>query len=307
MAKAGETIHLLFAWLDADGYGVWFDDAAAFVAAGWSVYYERLGVAGSLTYAVRPIPEADEWEAATAYSLGDQVIPTDGGSYLLECTTAGTSGAAEPTWDDTIGNTTADGVGALVWTARAIRGLHDLTYQAEAGQSLILIRRPYSAVSNPSAWQDDIQSSDLDALRAAINASIATPGVLTAQDINLGTITSGDAFRSQALEIPSALALQMYDTDDLTGYLITAAAKFAPTDTTSIEIDCEWETDGRDRQFRLSWDAMPEAIATGLGTRESVDLYIDVQTTDADGDFPFTPNKYTIRIVWDRNPPAPSP
>jgi len=303
--KAGETIHVLAQLQDADGNGHYFANAAAFVSGGYSVYYENLGVAGTLTYAIRPIPEADVWEAATAYSLGDQVIPTAGGAYLLECTTAGTSHAdTEPTWDTTIGETTADGAGALVWTTRAIRGMHDLTWTAAAGQSLILIRRPYDESSDPVAWSSDIQSSDLDAIRAAINASIATPGILSAQEISLGSITAGDAFRSQALEVPSATALQYYETDDLTGYLITAAGKFAPTDTTPIEIDVDWVTDGSDREFRLEWDTMPAAIATKLGTAESVDLLIDVQVTESDGSIPATLNKYILRIVWDRNPPA---
>jgi hypothetical protein len=306
MAKAGDTIHLLFEFTDSGGNGHYFDDATAFLAEGFSVYYERLGVAAVLTYAVRPIPEADEWEAATAYSLGDQVIATAGGPYLLECTTAGTSGAAEPVWDTTIGNTTADGAGALVWTTRAIRGMHDLTYEAEAGQSLILIRKPHNAGSNPQAWQDDIQTADLDSIRAAINASIASPGVLTAQDIDLGAVTSGDAYRSDVLYVPEELAQQIYGTDDLTGYLITAACKFSPTDEEAISLDVDWVTDGSDRAFRLEWEEMPAAIVTQIGAAESVVIYIDVQTTDADGDVPFTGNKYTMRVVWDRNPPAPA-
>jgi hypothetical protein len=315
MAKAGDTIHLLFEFTDSDGNGRYFADKTAFEAAfspdpsaGVSaIYYERLGVETALTYAIRPIPEADEWEAATAYSIGDRIIPVGGGEYMLECTTAGTSHAdTEPTWDTTIGETTADGAGALVWTTRAIRGLHDLTYEAEAGQSLILIRKPYNAGSNPQAWQDDIQTADLDSIRAAINASIASPGVLTAQDVDLGAVTSGDSYRSDVLYVPEELAQQIYGTDDLTGYLITAACKFAPTDEEAISLDVDWVTDGSDRAFRLEWEEMPAAIVTQIGTAESVVLYIDVQTTDADGDVPFTGNKYTMRVVWDRNPPAPA-
>ena len=45
------------------------------------------------------------WEASTAYSLGDIVVPT-----------AGTSGGSEPTWKTTEGETNSDGT--VVWTCR---------------------------------------------------------------------------------------------------------------------------------------------------------------------------------------------
>lgn len=66
---------------------------------------------------------ADDWAATTAYSLGDYVLRTSGlGSELgfgvfFVCTTAGTSGGTEPTFNvSTNGSTTADGT--VIWTAR---------------------------------------------------------------------------------------------------------------------------------------------------------------------------------------------
>ena len=48
-----------------------------------------------------------EWQAGTAYSLGECVIPTAANGYLYKCIVAGTTGGAEPTWGTTIdGNTT---------------------------------------------------------------------------------------------------------------------------------------------------------------------------------------------------------
>jgi len=52
------------------------------------------------------------WLASTSYSIGDFVLSTADGLY--ECTTAGTSNIAEPTWDTDTGDTTADNT--AVWT-----------------------------------------------------------------------------------------------------------------------------------------------------------------------------------------------
>lgn len=56
------------------------------------------------------------WVATTAYALDDYVRPVAGqGAFVYKCTTAGTSGAAEPTWPTVDGQTVADG--SAVWTA----------------------------------------------------------------------------------------------------------------------------------------------------------------------------------------------
>lgn len=69
---------------------------------------------------------AADWQAAHAYTAGDIVLRTSGigsentAGLYMRCTVSGTSGASEPTWDTTVGNTTADGAGTLVWTTYAI-------------------------------------------------------------------------------------------------------------------------------------------------------------------------------------------
>jgi len=58
------------------------------------------------------------WLASHAYILGDIVVPTEGleNGFRYECTTAGTSGASEPTWPTTEGGTVDDGT--VTWTCR---------------------------------------------------------------------------------------------------------------------------------------------------------------------------------------------
>jgi len=58
------------------------------------------------------------WQASTAYSLGDVVVPTAGleNGFRYECTTAGTSDSSQPAWPITEGGTVDDGT--ATWTCR---------------------------------------------------------------------------------------------------------------------------------------------------------------------------------------------
>ena len=54
------------------------------------------------------------WAASTAYTVGDTIRPTTPNSRVFKCTTAGTSGGTEPTWNTTVSGTTNDNT--VVWT-----------------------------------------------------------------------------------------------------------------------------------------------------------------------------------------------
>jgi len=62
--------------------------------------------------------QEEEWETIQHYTTGNIVVGTATSGVYFECTTPGTAGVSEPTWDITPPNTTADGT--VVWTARAL-------------------------------------------------------------------------------------------------------------------------------------------------------------------------------------------
>ena len=66
----------------------------------------------------------DEWQATTAYALGDSVEPVTPNTRRYEATTAGTSGGSEPTFPTGgLGSTVADGT--VVWTLVSL--VHETT------------------------------------------------------------------------------------------------------------------------------------------------------------------------------------
>jgi hypothetical protein len=79
------------------------------------------------------------WAASTAYSLGNErrrTSPTEATVVIQECTTAGTSGASEPSWNETDGATTADG--SVTWTARQKKWFKAMaaSYPAKGGSGM---------------------------------------------------------------------------------------------------------------------------------------------------------------------------
>lgn len=61
----------------------------------------------------------DQWAASTAHVLYDIVVPSADNGYFYWCSTAGTTGGSEPTWDTSSpSGTTADGT--VTWTTSAM-------------------------------------------------------------------------------------------------------------------------------------------------------------------------------------------
>lgn len=61
----------------------------------------------------------DTWHSTTAYGLTDYVEPSTPNSHTYECTIAGTTAGAEPSWPTTDELTVADG--SVTWTCKSVR------------------------------------------------------------------------------------------------------------------------------------------------------------------------------------------
>lgn len=69
-----------------------------------------------------------QWQASTAYSLNDIIIPATPNGHIYICTTAGTTGASEPTFNTGAGSTTNDNT--AVWTEM------ELLLKADTGSTI---------------------------------------------------------------------------------------------------------------------------------------------------------------------------
>lgn len=73
---------------------------------------------------ITPIDILPEWTNAHSYTSGDRVQAVGGDGFVYKCTTSGTSGGSEPTWNaGGLGSTTTDNT--VVWTKLSAK--HELT------------------------------------------------------------------------------------------------------------------------------------------------------------------------------------
>jgi hypothetical protein len=144
-------------------------------AGSWTAW--ELGY-GELSYPAIEALTATTWAADTPYSSGDRVVGT--ASMILrhfEATTAGTSGATEPTWNQTIGETTSDGT--VTWTTRADSAdlmieaqMTDLLSRTEThqkvvayaggGEGTILLSVDFESGTKPTDWVNSSESGGIN-------------------------------------------------------------------------------------------------------------------------------------------------
>ncbi|MEE8373001.1 MAG: hypothetical protein V3R87_04765 [Dehalococcoidia bacterium] len=78
-------------------------------------------------------PDDGDWAGTTGYSVGDYVVPVTQNGYRYECTAAGTSGAGEPTWPTTVGDTVVDATATWTCQLASFSPTHDETILLGAG------------------------------------------------------------------------------------------------------------------------------------------------------------------------------
>ena len=85
----------------------------------------RIESDGKIHISVPVVTTTTQWQASTAYVVGDTVIPTTPNEVEYKCTTAGTSDSSEPTWPTEVDDTVADN--DVVWTVS-----YDYDYRLES-------------------------------------------------------------------------------------------------------------------------------------------------------------------------------
>mgnify|MGYP001204036055 CR=1 FL=1 len=99
---------------------------------------------------------ANTWGADQIYAVGQTVLPVLAENYYYECTTAGTSGATEPTWSTTPGSSTVDN--GVVWTCH-VRGYSWQAYGYEIGATpsftVIQVQNTPQVLAYKLKWVDD--------------------------------------------------------------------------------------------------------------------------------------------------------
>ncbi len=67
-----------------------------------------------------PIQQAQKaWAASTAYTVGQQVVPTAANGFAYVCTAPGTTGTTQPAWPTTLATTVVDGTCTWMCTTLA--------------------------------------------------------------------------------------------------------------------------------------------------------------------------------------------
>ncbi len=122
---------------------------------------------------VRVLPNVPTiWLALTGYVEGDRVISTGGDTYW--CQIAGTSGAGEPTWDTTIGNTTTDGT--VTWV-RVANGVFPLDGVANRDYTALL-GTEFLVAQHADTWDDlTVAENRMASLKAEASSLIAALNV----------------------------------------------------------------------------------------------------------------------------------
>jgi len=135
------------------------------------------------------------WAASTAYALGAVVTPTTANNCVYECTTAGTSGTAEPTWPTTEGTTVTDNT--AVWTCHTQAADAKQTNLIGANKAFVgmmagfptygtdqkaIWKSSYDGTTANYAWQEFVVRNGATALKC-LNRKVSAQGTKAAGQV----------------------------------------------------------------------------------------------------------------------------
>lgn len=190
----------------------------------WTKCVPRAEDDGELHILVPKKETSTAWVKETAYALRDQVIPTTANGYQYICTTAGTSGATEPTWPTTIGGTVTDG-GTLVWTVS-----YDYEYSLASSNHTffnktvserIVIPSYVTVSSNPvhdesyTGYAEDTDSSDLLEKRVHYYLRVSSNAQCTAIATAILAHAQWDAEEGRGF-VPMNVGAEVHDLNKIT-------------------------------------------------------------------------------------------
>lgn len=144
-----------------------FDSRAAYFSAGSAVAFPYTPSDGDVLVAGLSIADDDpsDWQATTAYSLGDVLGRAQQGGWFRLCVQAGTSGASEPTWSASGG--AIDNDGTVQWENHQDNPLHryaviEFTSDDDVFNDQDRFCRPYSSGATDQAYtRSDIQYGNI--------------------------------------------------------------------------------------------------------------------------------------------------
>ena len=147
-----------------------------------------------------------EWAATTVYTerldkdagTGSVVKPSSENGRHFKCSTPGTSGVSEPSWDTTIGNTTNDGT--VVWTTiRALTVTGVVTLTADSSKTITGITQANPGVVTATAHGfsngDEIYLSGIGGM-TEMNGTVQTITNVTTDTFEIVDTTTYTAYTS---------------------------------------------------------------------------------------------------------------
>jgi prepilin-type N-terminal cleavage/methylation domain-containing protein len=99
-----------------------------------------------------------KWGQFTIYSIGNFVVPATKNGHRYRCTTAGTSGASEPTWPTTKAGTVVDG--SVTWTENGKLPVLKDNIDALNYGIYTVVENKYIKFNPSSNQEEDIVSGD---------------------------------------------------------------------------------------------------------------------------------------------------